>query len=138
MKKIKNAIRKICRNIVMFQKRTYLFLKYKLNKNSGKLLIQRRNTRGLGLTTMMIKDCKKNGYYLFVPSLKDKYVIAKITEKLGYEINVLIPSDNLLGKRSLDVVIDNHCSFADVYKLLNDNQGRINIVNGFVYEPLAR
>ena len=140
MKKIKNTIRKICRNIVLSQKRSYMFFRYKLNKGSGKLLIQRKNTRGLGLTTMMIKDCKKNGYYLFVPSLRDKYVISKMTSVLGYDIKVLVPTDDLHGKKDLNVIIDNHCSFADVHKWLNDNgnQGRINIVNGFVYEPLAR
>lgn len=132
-------MKKKLNDIKMFLKRQYLFLRYKLNKNSGKLLIQKESDRRLGLTTMMLKDCVKNKYCLFVRTNKDKKAVLEVVNELNYTIDVLCPSDDLHGRRNLNVVIDNHCSFEDVHKLLNTyGYGRINIVNGFVYEPLAR
>ena len=136
---MKLNIEKVVKSIRVFSRRKYLFLKYKLNKNSGKLLIQKESDRQLGLTTMMIKDCVKNDYYLLVPNLQDKYIIFKVANALGYKVNVLIPSDILSNKlrgTRINVVVDNHCSFADIHELLC--KSHINIVNGFVYEPLAR
>lgn len=131
-------MKKKLNNIRMFFRRQYLFLRYKLNKNSGRLLIQRISDRGLGLTTMMLKDCIKNNYCLFVRTQKDKKAVLETINKLNYKLDVLCPSDNLIGRR-VNVVIDNHCSFEDVHNLLNTyGYGRVNIVNGFVYEPLAR
>ena len=121
--------------IKRYLRRNYLLWKYKRNKGSGKLLIQKESDRGLGLTTMMINDCSVNNYYLYVPTLKDKQNLFYETEN---EINILCSSDNLYGKRNLNIVIDNRCSFEDVRRLLRYGHNTINIVNGFVYEPLAK
>ena len=118
-----------------YLRKKYLFWRYKLNKNSGKLLIQKDIDRGLGLTTMMADDCIENGYYLYVPTIKHKYDLSHLTHN---DVNILCPSDNLYEVKDLNVIIDNHCTFEDVRKLLNDYNCKINIVNGFVYEPLAK
>lgn len=131
-------MRELLHKIKMSLRRQYLFIKYKLNKNSGKLLIQKESDRGLGLTTMMLRDCIKNGYCLYVRSNRDRTAILETVNKLGYELDILCPFDNITGKKDLNVVIDNHCSFGDVHTLLSVGYGRVNIVNGFVYEPLAR
>lgn len=120
-------------NIKKHLKRNYLFWKYKRNKGSGKLLIQKESDRQLGLTTMMIEDCLKNDYWLYVPTMKDRYNLSNDIAK------TLCPLDNLQGKKDLNIIVDNHCSFEDVRKLLNKKgYGRVNIINGFVYEPLAK
>lgn len=132
-------MKKKLNNIKIFIRRQYMFFKYKLNKNSGKLIVQKVSDRGLGLTTMMLKDCIKNNYSLFVRTKRDKEAVLETVYKLNYTVDVLCPSDELLGRRNLNIVIDNHCRFEDVHNLLNSyGYGRINIVNGFVYEPLAR
>lgn len=122
-------------NIKRFFKRMHLSWKYKRNKGSGKLLIQREKDRRIGLTTMMIKDCKKNDYYLYVPTQFSKNRLKRETND---EVKILCPLDNFNGRKNLNVVIDNNCSFEDVDRLFNNAYGRINIVNGFVYERLAR
>ena len=60
-------------------RRKYLFWKYKHNNNTGKVIITKEKDRQLGLTTLMLNDCIKNGYVLLVPNQIDK-------KRLAYEL----------------------------------------------------
>ena len=113
-----------------FFRRKYLFWKYKRNKNSGKLLIQKPNDRQIGLTTMMINDCIKNNYTLYVPTLRYKNYIKSL-----YDVNILTPLDKLNTARDVNVVVDNSCLFEDVRYLC---KSKAKIINGFVHEPFAK
>ena len=98
--------------------------------------------RQLGLTTLMLNDCIKNGYVLLVPNQIGK-------KRLAYELctkehmmlrdaeqYLMCPSDNTRAfHRDLKIVVDNHCSFGDISEVMATTMGKI--VNGFVYCPYA-
>lgn len=126
--------------------RHYLFWRYKHNYKTGRVILTTTEDRGMGLTTMMIKDCVKRGYKLYVPTLQDKRNMAEIVYKMGKQFSIkemTIPTileDYLLCERDLgrgiryhNIIVDNHCTDNDL-KIIN-NSGDCFIQNGFVYSP---
>ena len=128
MKKIKRWIRK-----------KYVMWKYKHNWNTGKVVILSDGDRGYGLTTMMLKDCIKNDYVLFVPFEADKKSLFKsVEDRKEYDKFILTKMDVKMGahvdRNIRGVIMDNHCSYADI-KFLCDNE--LAIVNGFIHMGIA-
>ena len=128
--------------IKIWFRRKYLFWKYKHNNNTGKVIITKEKDRKLGLTTLMLNDCIKNGYVLLVPNQIDKKRLAyKLCAKehmmlRDAEQYLMCPSDNTRAfHRDLKIVVDNHCSFGDISEVMATTMGKI--VNGFVYCPYA-
>lgn len=141
MKKFKKWIRK-----------KYVIWKYEHNWNTNKLVVLKEEDRQYGLTLMLIKECVLNNYVLFVPDTEIKKYIAHeayiygqlglmpaVTEEELYGRYLMCKTDilnnKLRGKRNIEVLVDNSCTYKDVLYLYYECS--VRIVNGFVCIDMA-
>jgi hypothetical protein len=142
----------------------YLKLRYKLNWNTGNVILLKQNDRRMGLTTIMFGDCLANDYKLYVPNQEIKKAIIYnlyITNNVHglfkddefnstrsaynkYISMFICPNDirhgEYKGKGLIKVIIDNSCGI-EALQVLYDAEfysTDIEIINGFVYAPYLK
>lgn len=120
-------------------RKKYIMWKYKHNWNTGKVIVLGEHDRAYGLTTMMLRDCVKNDYVLFVPYEADKKILFPSAEEREKHSKYLMSKMDIkmgahLGRNIQGVIMDNHCSYEDI-KFLYGND--FKIVNGFIYMDMV-
>lgn len=135
---------KFCENIYFTIKRIRLKARYKRNKNKGGLIYLSRHDRGLGATSLVMKDAVMSNVPILVPTctaakglaheiyLQGQLgVLPAVGEKYAIEHLVVTPNPTKFKeKRIHHIYVDNSCHEEDVLKVLGGCP--IKIVNGFV------
>lgn len=129
-------------------RRKYFLWKYKHNYGTGKLIITKPGDRQLGLTTMMLEDCIRRNYKLYVPTRMAKEILAKeiydmynsptLTSSINPYDYLVTPADissnKLRGFGNVKIIVDNQCRYENL-KTIYDNG--YSIENGFIFCSFA-
>lgn len=135
---------KLRENICFIIKRIRLRARYKKNKNKGGLIYLSRHDRGLGATSLVMKDAVMSNVPILVPTytaakgLAHKIylqgqlgILPAVSEKYAMDHLVVTPNPTKFKETRIHhIYVDNSCHEEDVLKVLGD--WPIKIVNGFV------
>lgn len=137
-------MKKLSDNIRFIIKRIYLKFQYKKNRNTGGIVYLSRYDRGLGATSLIVKDAVMNNIPILVPTMKTAKGLAHkiylqgqlgfipaVTEQYAIDHLVITPDPTKFReKRVHHIYVDNSCHEGDVFTICAD--WPVKIVNGFV------
>lgn len=135
---------KLCENIRFIIRRIRLKFRYKKNKNTGKIIYLSKHDRGLGATSIVVKDAVMNNAPVLVPNIAAAKGLAHkiylqgqlgflpaVTEQYAVDHLVITPDiDKFREKRVHHIYVDNSCHEDSVSRVCRD--WPVKILNGFV------